>query len=140
MNFSLIPGELRAIAEKVDAGVRISEPDALALYSSRDLNALGIMASVVRERKNGNFATYIHNRYINYSNLCILSCQFCAFAARKRDAHAFELSVDEIVSTVQDALRLGITEVHMVGGLHPSLKKDWYLTLLRRVRALNPDL
>jgi aminodeoxyfutalosine synthase len=140
MNFSLIPSELRSIAEKVEAGVRISETDALALYRSHDLNALGIMATAVRERKNGNFATYIHNRYINYSNLCILSCQFCAFAARKRDAHAFELSIDEIVATVQDALRLGITEVHMVGGLHPSLKKEWYLSLLQRVRALDPDL
>ena len=98
------------------------------------------MASAVRERKNGNFATYIHNRYINYSNVCILSCQFCAFAARKRDAHAFELSIDEIVATVKEALLVGITEVHMVGGLHPSLKKDWYLTLLQRVRSLDPDL
>ena len=140
MNFSLIPTELRTIAEKVEAGARISDSDALALYSSDDLNALGIMATAVRERKNGNFATYIHNRYINYSNLCILSCQFCAFAARKRDAHAFELSIDEIAATVQDALRVGITEVHMVGGLHPSLKKDWDLTLLQRVRALDPDL
>ena len=140
MNFSLIPRELRGIAEKVEAGVRITEADALALYSSNDLNALGIMATVLRERKNGNFATYIHNRYINYSNLCILSCQFCAFAARKRDAHAFELSTDEIVATVKDALRLGITEVHMVGGLHPSLKKEWYLELLQRVRALDPEL
>jgi aminodeoxyfutalosine synthase len=140
MNFSLIPAELRAIAEKVEAGARISDADALALYASEDLNALGIMATAVRERKNGNFATYIHNRYINYSNVCILSCQFCAFAARKRDAHAFELSIDEIVATVQDALRVGITEVHMVGGLHPSLKKEWYLTLLQRVRELDPEL
>ena len=140
MNFSLIPNELQSIAEKVEAGARISDSEALALYSSNDLNALGIMATAVRERKNGNFATYIHNRYINYSNLCILSCQFCAFAARKRDAHAFELSIDEIVTTVKDALRLGITEVHMVGGLHPSLKKDWYLNLLQSVRALDSEL
>ena len=140
MNFSLIPSELRAIAEKVEAGARITDADALALYSSNDLNALGIMATAVRERKNGNFATYIHNRYINYSNVCILSCQFCAFAARKRDAHAFELSIDEIVATVKEALLVGITEVHMVGGLHPSLKKDWYLNLLASVRALDPDL
>ena len=140
MNFSLIPRELHGVAEKVEAGVRISDADALALYSSKDLNALGIIATTVRERKNGNFATYIHNRYINYSNICILSCQFCAFAARKRDAHAFELSIDEIVAAVQDALRLGITEVHMVGGLHPSLKKDWYLNLVRSVRALDPEL
>ena len=55
------------------------------------------MASAVRERKNGNYATYIHNRYINYSNICVLSCQFCAFAAKKRDAHAFEHAIEEIV-------------------------------------------
>src|SRR5204862_5857896 len=79
-------------------------------------------------------------RYINYSNVCVLSCQFCAFAAKKRDAHAFEYAIDEIVRVVSEALPLGITEVHMVGGLHPTLKKDWYLELLRRVRALDPDL
>jgi len=140
MNLSLIPAELRSIAEKIENRQRISEADALQLFRSKDLNALGVMATAVREQKNGNFATYIHNRYINYSNICILSCQFCAFAARKRDAHAFEFSIEEIVSAVRDALRLGITEVHMVGGLHPSLKQDWYLRLLREVRALDPDL
>ena len=140
MNYTLIPKEFRRIAEKVEAQQRISEADALDLYRSDDLNALGIMASVVRERKNGNYATYIHNRYINYSNICVLSCQFCAFAARKRDAHAFEYAVDEIISVVRDALSLGITEVHMVGGLHPTLKKEWYLQLLRDLRALDPNL
>jgi len=140
MNFSLIPTELRPIAEKIESHQRISDADALKLYQSNDLNALGVMASVVRERKNGNFATYIHNRYINYSNICVLSCQFCAFAAKKRDAHAFEHASDEIVGAVREALRLGITEVHMVGGLHPTLKKDWYLKLLRELRALDPDL
>jgi aminodeoxyfutalosine synthase len=140
MNYLLIPKELRQIAEKVEADQRISEADALDLYRSNDLNALGIMANVARERKNGNFATYIHNRYINYSNICVLSCQFCAFAAKKRDAHAFEYAVDEIIGVVRDALRFGVTEVHMVGGLHPTLKKDWYLDLLRGLRALDSDL
>src|SRR2546430_11478440 len=140
MNYQLIPKELRPIAEKVEAAQRISEPDALALYRANDLNALGMIANVVRERKNGNYATYIHNRYINYSNVCILSCQFCAFAAKKRDAHAFEYAIDEITQAVRDALPLGITEVHMVGGLHPTLKKDWYLELLQRLRALEPNL
>src|ERR1043166_1168230 len=140
MNYQLIPKELRPIAEKVEAQQRISEGDALTLYGTNDLNALGMIANLVREQKNGNVATYIHNRYINYSNICILSCQFCAFAARKRDAHAFEFSIEEIVGSVRDALALGITEVHMVGGLHPSLKQDWYLRLLRELRALDPDL
>src|SRR5213595_4284677 len=140
MNYLLIPKELRSIAEKVEARQRISETDALALYRSKDLNALGMIANVVRERKNGNYASYIHNRYINYSNICVLSCQFCAFAAKKRDAHDFEYAIDEIIRVVREALSLGITEVHMVGGLHPSLKKDWYLQLLRELRALDPDL
>ena len=140
MNYTLIPQELRPIAKKIEAGLRISETDALALYRSNDLNALGMMANVVRDRKNGDFATYIHNRYINYSNICVLSCQFCAFAAKKRDAHAFEHAADEIVRAVADALPLGITEVHMVGGLHPTLKKEWYLDLLRGLRALDPNL
>ena len=90
MNLSLIPTDLRPIAEKVEGQQRLSEADALQLFRSNDLNALGVMATRVRERKNGNVATYILNRYINYSNICILSCQFCAFAAKKRDAHAFE--------------------------------------------------
>src|ERR1700726_3969842 len=140
MNYTLISKELRPIAEKIEAASRISDSDALTLYRSNDLNALGMLANIVRERKNGNFATYIHNRYINYSNLCVLSCQFCAFAAKKRDAHAFEYAPGEIIQAVAEALPLGITEVHMVGGLHPSLKKEWYLELLHGLRALDPDL
>src|SRR5713226_795461 len=140
LNYTLIPKELRPIAEKIEASARICDGDALALYRSNELNALGMLANVVRERKNGNFATYIHNRYINYSNLCVLSCQFCAFAAKKRDAHAFEHAASEIIQAVAEALPLGITEVHMVGGLHPTLKKKWYVDLLRGLRALDPDL
>src|SRR3954470_23820616 len=140
MKLSLLPNSLRPIAEKVDRNERISEQEALQLYRSTDLNALGVMASAVRERKNGNVATYILNRYINYSNICVLSCQFCAFAAKKRDAHAFENSIDDIVATVEESLATGITEVHMVGGLHPTLPKEWYLELLQRLRALDPQL
>src|SRR6266851_4403085 len=140
MNYQLIPKHLRPIAEKVEAHQLISETDALTLYRENDLNSLGMIANVVRERKNGNYATYIHNRYINYSNICVLSCQFCAFAAKKRDAHAFEHAVSEMIQVVAEALPLGITEVHMVGGLHPTLKKEWYLDLLRGLRSLDPNL
>ena len=140
MKLSLIPSTLQPIAEKIERRERISDEDALALYRSTDINALGIMASAIRERKNGDIATYILNRYINYSNICVLSCQFCAFAAKKRDAHAFESSMDEIVAAVEEALAGGVTEVHMVGGLHPTLGKEWYLELLHRLRALAPQL
>lgn len=137
---SLLPDELRPIFGKVVEGVRINEADALTLYRSNDLQAVGLIADHVRRQKNGNRASYLLNRYINYSNLCILSCQFCAFAARKRDPHAFEMAIPEIVATAQEALRQGITEIHMVGGLHPTLKGDWYLDLLRSLKALDPNL
>jgi len=136
----LLPKALRPIHDKVMAGERITDEDALYLYQTPDLNSVGALANVVRERKNGNVATYIANRYINYSNVCILNCQFCAFAAKKRDAHAFEQSIEEIVETVRGALDTGITEVHMVGGLHPSLPKQWYLDLLSALRELDPKL
>src|SRR4029077_11826320 len=104
MNYTLIPKNLRPIAEKIEAQQRIGEGEGAELYRSTDLKALGFMASGVRDRKNGNFATYIHNRYINYSNICVLSCQFCAFAARKRDAHAFEHATSEIIGAVSESL------------------------------------
>jgi aminodeoxyfutalosine synthase len=136
----LVPQELRSIYDKVVAAERINEDEAARLYRSTDINGLGLIANIVRERKNGNRATYILNRYINYSNICILSCQFCAFGARKRDPHAFEVAIPEIVETTRQSLHLGITEVHMVGGLHPTLQSEWYLRLLRDLRALDPGL
>lgn len=140
LNFRLLASDLRPVAEKVAAGGRVSEAEALALYACRDLNGIGAIANVVRERLNDNVATYIHNRYINYSNVCLLACQFCAFGAKKREDHAFELTIPEILETVRDGLRAGITEIHMVGGLHPTLPGEWYLDLLRGLRALDPDL
>jgi aminodeoxyfutalosine synthase len=140
MNRRLLSKDLHPILRKVESGLRISEEDADFLYKSSDINGIGAIANIVRERKNGNIATYIHNRYVNYSNVCLLSCQFCAFGAKKREAHAFEMAIPEIVQTVREALSLGITEIHMVGGLHPTLKGDWYLELLRNLHRLDGQL
>ena len=140
MNPRLISKDLQPLLRKVESGLRISEEDANLLYNSTDINGIGAIANIVRERKNGNVATYIHNRYVNYSNVCLLSCQFCAFGAKKREAHAFEMAIPEIVQIVRDALNLGITEIHMVGGLHPTLKGDWYLELLRNLHGLDGQL
>ena len=140
MNRRLVSQDLHPILRKVESGLRISEEDAAFLYNSSDINGIGAIANIVRERKNGNIATYIHNRYVNYSNVCLLSCQFCAFGAKKREAHAFEMAIPEIIQTVRDALSLGITEIHMVGGLHPTLKGDWYLELLRNLHRLDEQL
>ena len=139
-NSRLISPALRDTYEKVLNGERIDEQQALTLFRSNDLNSLGQIANVVRERKNGNRATYILNRYINYSNICVLSCQFCAFGARRRDPHAFEMAIPEIESAARNALDQGITEIHMVGGLHPNLPAEWYIKLLETLRALDAQL
>jgi aminodeoxyfutalosine synthase len=140
MNLALRHSNLRDIYDKVGADKRISETDALRLFESRDLNAVGAIADVVRLRKCGDRASYILNRYINYSNYCILSCQFCAFARKKRDADGFQLSVNEMVQKAREALKIGITELHIVGGLHPTLPFSYYLEMLQALRALSPSL
>ena len=140
MNFFIQRSELRDLYDKVVAGERISEADALRLFETKDLNALGAIADFVRQRKVGNRASFIINRYINYSNYCILSCQFCSFARKKRDADGFQFSVDEIVQKAREALKLGITELHIVGGLHPSLPFSYYMEMLKALKALDAKL
>src|SRR6266516_3505843 len=140
MNFFVQRSELRDLYDKVAAGERISEADALQLFKSKNLNALGAIADLARQKKIGNRASYIVNRYLNYSNYCILSCQFCSFARKKRDADGFELTVPQMVEKAREALRLGITELHVVGGLHPSLPFSYYVDMVRSLKSLDARL
>ena len=140
MNFFIQRSELRDIYDKVVAGERISDADALRLFESKDLNALGAIADFVRQKKVGNRASYIINRYVNYSNYCILSCQFCSFSRKKRDADGFQFSIEEIVGKARETLKLGATEMHIVGGLHPSLPFSYYTDILRALKNLDARL
>jgi aminodeoxyfutalosine synthase len=143
VHFFVQHSELRDLYDKVSAGERISETDALRLFESKDLNSVGAIADLARRVRLGaaaNRASYIINRYINYSNYCILSCQFCSFARKKRDADGFQFTVEEIVQKAREAMRLGITELHIVGGLHPSLPFSYYTDMLKALRALEPKL
>ena len=140
MQFFVQRSELRDLYEKVAAGERISDADALRLFESKDLNVVGAIADLASKRKVGHRASYIINRYINYSNYCILSCQFCSFARKKRDADGFQFTVEEIVQKAREAIGLGITELHIVGGLHPSLPFSYYTDMLKALRGLDPRL
>ena len=140
MDFILQQSELADLAEKVEAGTRLDTDDALRLHRTPDLNALGRLAMLATERKVGNRATYIVNRYLNYSNYCILSCQFCSFARKKRDGDGFELSIEEMQTKAREALALGITELHIVGGLHPSLPFSYYTDMLRGLKTVDANL
>lgn len=140
VNFWAKHNPLHALAGKVERGERLNEAEALRLLESRDLAALGAIADAARERRVGNRASYILNRYINYSNYCILSCEFCAFARKKRDADGFELTVEEMVAKAREALALNVTELHIVGGLHPTLPFGYYLDMLKSLKALDARL
>ena len=140
MKIAMAQSELAGVYEKVVAGERINEAEAERLFATKDLNALGIIAGAANRRKNGNRAYYLVNRYINYSNYCILRCQFCSFARKKRDKDGFQLSLETIVEKACEALSDGITELHIVGGLHPSLPFDYYTEMLESLKALDPQI
>ena len=126
------------IEKKVKAGERLSSEEGAYLFRDADLHQLGQLADRVRERKVGKRASYVLNRYLNYSNICILSCQFCAFARRKREPGTFELSVKEMTSEASKAVAQGATEIHIVGGLHPSLPYSFYLEMLKALAGIKP--
>ncbi len=140
MNWILQQSEWRGLAEQVAAGERIGEADALRLFESKDLHVLSALATLACRRKNGRKATFIVNRYINYSNYCILSCQFCAFARKKRDADGFQYTVEEMAAMAREALAVGITELHIVGGLHPTLPFSYYVDMLRTLKQVDARL
>jgi len=131
---------LCSIAEKVRAGEALSQEDGLALYASRDIHAIGRLAHLVRTRLHGDKVYYNRNRHINYTNVCALSCKFCSFYRKRGEEGAYEMPVEQVVATAVKARDAGATEVHIVGGLHPWLKFDYYLDMLRGIRKECPSL
>ncbi|MDI6763353.1 MAG: aminofutalosine synthase MqnE [Thermodesulfobacteriota bacterium] len=132
--------QLKSIGEKVLNEERLDYEDGLALYHSQDLLSLGVLANYVREKKNGNIAYYIVNQHINYSNICKNLCLFCAFGKDSEDPLAYELSLEDIENKIRERLRDPISEVHIVGGIHPSLPFSYYVEMLKRIKAIRPEV
>jgi aminodeoxyfutalosine synthase len=133
---------LGATRDKVLAGARLTDEDALRLFEAADLGAVGALANHVREQRHGNLAFYNRNVHLNPTNVCVATCKFCSFA-RPDDRAAsdgYTMRIEEAVEKVLSRRPLGITEVHMVAGLHPTLPWDYYTELLRRIRAAWPEL
>jgi len=133
---------LGGIRDKVLARERLSEADALQLLESPDLAALGALANHVREERHGDLAFYNRNVHLNFTNVCVASCKFCSFARPDDQAasEGYTMSLDEAVEHVLSKRPLGITEVHIVNGLHPDLAWDFYLEVPRRIHAAWPEL
>ncbi|GFO58501.1 aminodeoxyfutalosine synthase [Geomonas silvestris] len=129
-----------AIADKVRAGARIDEAEALVLFAHPDLLALGELAQTVNERKNGRRVFFNVNRHINHTNICVNRCRFCAFYRTADQPGAYLMTLDEVRAKAEEALTQGATEIHVVGGLHPELPFEFYLELLKTIRSVSPTL
>jgi len=128
------------IQNKVEEGQRISNEDALFLFHQADLMALGRLANSVREKKHGSKTYFIKNRHIDYSNVCAIKCKFCAFARKAGQDGAFEFSIEQIVAKMKESLHLGITELHIVGGFHPTHPWEFYTGMLQALKKEAPQV
>jgi len=140
MDSLVINAGLGDILAKIKDGERLSIADGIRLFQSPDLLAIGYIANMVRERKNGNNAYFIYNQHINYSNICTNLCKFCAFGKDKDSALAYEMSVEEVRAKVRERLSEPVTEIHMVGGIHPDLPYSYYTDLLTVIKEERPDV
>lgn len=127
------------IYERVQAGHRLGYEDAVRLYRCPDLPALGFMANLVRERKNGDIAYYVRNQHINYTDVCNKFCKFCSFYATPRDSRGYTLTPDDVRSRVHRARDFPVTEIHMVGGINPTLPYQYYLDIVKAAKNARPD-
>ena len=131
---------LRPIIDRVVEGHRLSADDGMVLFNTPDVWTLGVMADLVRRRINGDVVWYNVNRHLNYSNICALSCKFCAFHRKRDDDGAYEYSLDDIRQEAMKATESGATEMHIVGGLHPWLPFQYYLDMLVAITETAPQV
>lgn len=132
--------KLGAIARKVEGGERLGFEDGTALFRSPDLIGVGQLADTVRRRKHGDRVYFVVNRHINHTNICVNGCRFCAFSKEAGDPDGYVMSLDEIEARARTSWSLGISEVHVVGGLHPDLNLDYYREMLTRLRDVVPGV
>jgi aminodeoxyfutalosine synthase len=126
------------IREKVLSQERLEFEDGLFLFESHDIARIGQLADIVRKRLNGNRTYYVYNQHINYTNICISHCQFCAYAKNPGDAGAYAWTVSDIRQRILSRIEEPITELHIVGGLNPDLPLQYYTELLEAAREVRP--
>jgi aminodeoxyfutalosine synthase len=135
-HFRLIDPQLYPIAEAILTGQRLTHAQGLVLFNTTDVLGLGRLARWVKEQHYGKTITYVINRQINPTNLCVNSCLFCDFAAKPNDVHAYELTLEQILAALDEQVR----EVHIVGGLHPYWRYEQYLALIQAIHQTYPAL
>lgn len=150
MNQSNMPGvlsdpflseELFTIGKKVAEGKRISNDDAIVLFEKTDLGFVGALANYIREQKHGDITYFNRNFHIEPTNVCVFACKFCSYSrlyAHKEEG--WELSIDDMLNIVKKYDGQPVTEVHIVGGVHPKMDIKYFAELLHQIKAHRPDL
>lgn len=133
--------DLKRIAEKVIQQQRISKEDGVMLFEKGSLPFLGALANFVRERLHGNTTYFNRNFHIEPTNVCVFTCKFCSYS--RLYAHreeGWELSTDQMMDIVKKYDGKPVTEVHIVGGVHPKMNLEFFADLMRKIKAYRPDL
>lgn len=132
---------LIAIAQKVKEGKRISDEDAVHLFRHADIGFAGSLANYIRQKLHGNRTYFNRNFHIEPTNVCVFSCKFCSYS--RLYAHreeGWELSIDDMLNIVKGYDGQPVTEVHIVGGVHPKMNLSYFIELIQRIRDHRPDL
>ncbi len=132
--------ELRKIADKVINDERINDKDALTLYEKAELGFLGILANYIREKKHGDKTYFNKNFHIEPTNICIYSCKFCSYVRKIGQEGAWEYSIEDILKTVESYKGTGVTEVHIVGGVHPKRDLYYYGEMMQKIKKIIPNI
>jgi len=137
----ILPSELKAIAEKVFRKERISKSEGIALFETADLGFLGSLANFVREHKNGSKTFFNRNFHIEPTNVCVFTCNFCSYSRLyKHREEGWELDAGKMMEIVRSFDKKPVTEVHIVGGVHPKLNLDFFAGVLKQIKSHRPSL
>src|SRR6202167_3007609 len=139
-SFQTDDGRLTPIHAKVMARERLEADDALALYRTGDILAVGWMANQVRERIHGDRTYFNVNRHINPTNVCVAACRLCAFGRKKDTPGAYTMALEEAFETAASGYSEAVTEFHIVGGLHPDLPFQYFLDLISGLKQRFPQV
>jgi aminodeoxyfutalosine synthase len=138
---STLPKNLKAIAEKVVANERITFDEGVLLYNKGELGYLGSLANYIREKKNGNNVYFNRNFHIEPTNICVFDCKFCSYSRMlKHKDGAWALSEEEILQLVHNYDGKPVTEVHIVGGVHPKMGLQYFAELIKKIKIIRPDI
>jgi aminodeoxyfutalosine synthase len=140
LNGYIADKELRAIADKISAGIRITPEEGLLLYKRAGLSLLGLLSGIVRRRFNDNYAFFNRNFHIEPTNKCIYNCRFCSYHKPAGDPESWEYSQEEMLDIVKRFDGKEVTEVHIVGGVNPSYDIEYCGHLIRKIKQYRPGI